>query len=635
MKYISSRIVFYSVIYVLIILLIFFVQFKKGVSYRYKNEHFEASCRVFTNEQKQKEVLLPVRISSNGLLIFITAEDPIKFKMKDGKIQSSKILSYKQEDKSFSLILSDGVVLSFATNDKHLPIKQLTLQSLSITCQLSNKVEEVYVPYKLTQRARIERQGDALLVQYKGRSFSFSKEQAGLLASKDEKPFIAFSKSSSSLYWQEKIQEDENEIDNVLSLPLASRETYQKNFSQFREHLFLTLEKSIKEERANEDIVVAVFSEYIRKNSYQKALSLYPASVLPKNTRNLRIAHFYGNLIESYEREERQNEQLIALISARLSKHDANDSESSTSTEGISYTVDTQTSIFAHSIWQRRNLFTFLFNRERYDLISYLFDVAWNEVSKEGEVSLYELANILQFCMEYRTKRRGEKDCDALQKKCEMLIYRHLFVINDKLYISVTKDEIDTFATFHLANILIRYAEMHANTSFQKIGYLLFNSLYSFTDKPSSFPATFRVQKEGKKKGLMARDAKIILAESLHQIFFADSQFVSHEVKLHPPNDSPNEEPLFASTIANDVKIRKINNKVFLEFYFQKGALHYAVVEGIEPFTNVRIYETLGYKTDTRFEKYDVAGYVYDKEKKRLYLKVDNRSEKEVIELIY
>ena len=613
MKYISSRIAFYSLLYLLVILLIFFLQFKKGASYHYKNEHLQVSGRIFTNEQKQKELLLPINITSNGLLISITAESPIIFKGKDGKIQNAKILSFKEEKNKFSLLLSDGIVLSFARNDKFIPSDQLTYESLYITCEFSKKVQEVHVPYKLTQRARIERQKDAILVQYKGRSFTFSKEQAGLFGHEESKPFIAFSKKSPSIYYQEQRYEQSNELENVMHSHFASRELYQKNLAHFRELFLLSLEKSMKDGKGEEEGIVALFSEYIRKNSYPKALSLYPSSILPKNKRTLRSSLFYGNLIESYENAEKQNEKLLALISSRVNRQDA--------------------SIFAHPSWERQNLFSFLLNRGRADLIDPLFELA--EKAVINEVSLYEIANILQFCIEYKSSRLFEKDCASLQKKCEAWIYRHLFAIEEKLYVSSDNEKIDTFATFYLATILIRYAEFEASEELGKIGCLLFNSLFTFTDNPSSFPAIFRIR-EGKKKGLIATDAKIISPATLYATFFVHALLSCHEVRLELKDVvASNGKKMFATTIASDIKMRKEKNSIFLEFYFQKGAMHYAVVEGIEPFTNIRIYETLGYKTDIRFEKYDVAGYVYDKENKRLYLKVDNRSEKEVIELIY
>ena len=620
MKYISSRIAFYSLVYVLIIFLIFFAQFKKGASYRYNNAHLQVSCRIFTNEKKQREVLLPLNITSNGLLISITAEEPIKFKMQDGNIRNTEILSYVEKENEFLLLLNDGVSLSFARNDKFLPSRQLTCESLYITCNFSKRVQEVYLPYKLTQRARIKRQGNAILVQYKGRSFAFSKEQTGLLGREESSPFIAFSKKSPSIYYQEQVQEEGDDIRNMLHSTFASGELYQKNLSHFRELAQPFFEKCIKEKRHNEDIVASLFSEYIRNSSYQNALSLYPSSILSKDKRSLKTALFYGNLIENYEKSKKQQDRLLDFIS-------------SLSTGKLK---DKSSSIFAHPSWKKQNLFNFLLNRGRRDLIEFLFEECEEAIANEGTLSLYELANILQFCKEYKASALFEKNTEYLQKKCESSIYSHIFAIDDKLYVSKEKDKIDTFSTFYLAVVLIRYAELGSNEELKKIGYLLFNSLYAFTDNPSSFPSVFRIKADGKKKGLMATDAKIIPPEALYEIFFLHSSLFTHEVRLNSKNDPLlRGSSIFATTIAHDVKMRKTNGSLFLEFYFQKDSMHYAVVEGIESFVNVRIYEKLGYKTDTRFEKYDVAGYVYDKEKKRLYLKVDNRSEKEVIELIY
>ena len=101
MKHISSRIIGYFLLYILILFTIFFLQFKKGSPLTYEAQHFRVSARYFINERNQRELLLPLYITSNGLLIFIAEQNPIKAMYEDGTIREIKISSYDIKNSSF------------------------------------------------------------------------------------------------------------------------------------------------------------------------------------------------------------------------------------------------------------------------------------------------------------------------------------------------------------------------------------------------------------------------------------------------------------------------------------------------------------------------------------------------------
>jgi hypothetical protein len=73
---------------------------------------------------------------------------------------------------------------------------------------------------------------------------------------------------------------------------------------------------------------------------------------------------------------------------------------------------------------------------------------------------------------------------------------------------------------------------------------------------------------------------------------------------------------------------------VTLEIDFPADAGHYAIVKGVEPFGAIEIYG-MGFRSDPKFEIYNSSGYVYDEDKKTLYLKVFHKTPRESVRLTY
>ncbi len=92
---------------------------------------------------------------------------------------------------------------------------------------------------------------------------------------------------------------------------------------------------------------------------------------------------------------------------------------------------------------------------------------------------------------------------------------------------------------------------------------------------------------------------------------------------------------VWAWTIAR--KISYVNDNagtVTLTVDFPLSYTHYIIVNGIEPFRSIYIYD-MAFRTDPRFETYNSSGYVYQKDTGTLLLKSRHKSQLEDIRLIY
>jgi hypothetical protein len=602
MKHISSRIVAFSLLYVLILFFIFFIQFKKGIPFYYESSHLNVFGRYFVNKDEKQELLLPLHITSNGLAIFITEQNPCKAKYEDDSISEVKIASYSIKDSVFSLVFENGAILNFTTNDRLIKNTDDKIEALNISCKLKKGIKELYIPYKLTQNARLEKNGDNFFVQYKNKSFTFSKLQNTTMG-QENSPFISFSKNDTFISYHTHLTRESLKLENMLANNMASREKYESNLSECLDIFLKSLENQIRSRRHSEKTLVSLIAENAKRGFFNETIENYPISILPKNKRTLLSSIYYGNIIESYRIKMIEDEEEIKTINAELNNK-------------------------SYSLFEHSSLIPFLTNRGRYDLIAEILDFI--ETIDEKNMTALQLANILRLSIDYKNMYEDERNIESITKKCEKALLEKLFAIDDMLYIYTRENTIDSLDTFSIAKILIDYGDEFGNELFKGTGCLLFNSLYSFTQDPSFFPSSFTVkQNENKKEGLMASDTLIIGADILYNVFFPENTWYTHEIPItHEKNND-----IFALTCAKDVRVRKSSKNIMsFDFTSQSGVSHYVVLQGIEKFSDIKIHD-IHFRTDPHFETYNSSGYVYNQDTKTLYLKLKHKKEVETVEL--
>jgi len=605
MRHISSRIASYTLLYVLLFFFIFFIQFRKGTHFSYDSSHLSISGRFFVNEQKEKELLLPLHITSNGLLIFITAEEPIRAVMQDDSIKNLTLLSYEIKDAKISLLCDNDVSFVFATSGDDQQNKEDSLASLYITCNVPSRIKEVRLPYSLTQNARIKKEGRNIFVQYQNKSFEFSRLQNGLIGQEDSLPFISFSQESSSIYYHERIGRAKLDIESMLSSSFASEEMYQKNKNALHDFTMQSLEKKTRERKHTEKTLVALFAEHGRRGLYQSAKNKYPLSLLQKKERTHLSSTFYGNIIENYKMKEAYDEGELSKIRSKLHSRDL-------------------------SLFETPRLFQFLLYRGEDEILNSVIDFA--DGVDETTLNALEVANMLHLFLDYKDAKIQGKDLSHLAKRCEKEILARLFSIGDKAYISTRDGNIESLSTFCISNALIRYGKSEGSDVCQAMGYLLFNSLYSFVEEPTSFPSLFRIKNEEDEIDIIASDKGVLGLEDLYSTLFPSETWYTHESYFFNSDSLK----MYAITIAKDIKVKhKRSDSLALEFSFEKGETHHLAIVGVPAFRNIKIDDIMGYKTDPRFESYNASGYVYDKESKTLYLKLKHNKEKEIVEFFY
>ena len=600
MKHKSSRMIALTISYILIIFGIFVIQFTIGKTFYYTIGAMTVSGRDEVDETGNRTPLLPLHIVSNGLDFYITDQTPLTAKTSNNEDITLKVLEYKKNEDSFSVVCSNGVLIDFNSYLSE------TIATVRISVSMPSEIETVYFPWKLTQSARLERQDGQIFLRYGKDRFIF-RGGYGFGNSDDtsELPHLILSSSKKTAIYETYVQSENLDFDSIFRLPIATEEKYNKTKQLFREKALDYFSSVILSRNYNEELLTAYIAEKAFKGEYEKALVYAPASLLPKEKRTYISTTFYGNLAKN-------DKSLAAYHKKKLS--------------GIELGIArAETSVF-----DRESLIPFLINNSKANLISALEKMASN--AKQEDLDYFRSSGLLEAAMDYAFYFPNKQNIFMENsEKYENVLKDSLISIDNGLYISSDKKTIDTEKTLQAASILIRYGNSYPDKdSWRAVGQALYSSIFSLGGNSSSLPASFDIQGDkAKKLGLMANDALILHAEKLYPAAIKDNPHYPHEESL-----ALKAEPgIWTWTSAHDINVLKNDAKIFsFRISAKTGDTHYMIIRGIRPFYRIQIYG-IDFRTDPRFEIYNSSGYVYDDRTRTLLLKMKHKKDDEDIVL--
>ena len=600
MKHKSSRMIALTISYILIIFGIFVIQFTIGKTFYYTIGAMTVSGRDEVDETGNRTPLLPLHIVSNGLDFYITDQTPLTAKTSNNEDITLKVLEYKKNEDSFSVVCSNGVLIDFNSYLSE------TIATVRISVSMPSEIETVYFPWKLTQSARLERQDGQIFLRYGKDRFIFRGGHGfGNSDDTSELPHLILSSSKKTAIYETYVQSESLDFDSIFRLPIATEEEYNKTKQLFRENALEYFSNVISSRNYNEELLTAYIAEKTFNGEYAKALVYAPASLLPKEKRTYISTTFYGNLAQN-------DKSLAAYHKKKLS--------------GIELGIArAETSVF-----DRVSLIPFLINNSRVNLISALEKMASN--AKQEDLNSFLAAGLLEAAMDYAFYFPNKQNIFMENsEKYENVLKDSLISIDNGLYISSDKKTIDTEKTLQAASILIRYGNSYPDKdSWKAVGQALYSSIFSLGGNSSSLPASFDIQGDkAKKLGLMANDALILHAEKLYPVAIKDNPHYPHEESL-----ALKAEPgIWAWTSAHDINVLKNDAKIFsFRISAKTGDTHYMIIRGIRPFYRIQVYG-IDFRSDPRFEIYNSSGYVYDERTRTLLLKIKHKKDDEDIVL--
>ena len=189
----------------------------------------------------------------------------------------------------------------------------------------------------------------------------------------------------------------------------------------------------------------------------------------------------------------------------------------------------------------------------------------------------------------------------------ELVIIEKACSIKDDIFsFSVDEIEVSPLDYAKTGNALIRYGEIIGNPDISAVGRLMFNIGISKLN-PSDVESF----------------------ATIYPLAARENKFYPHLVIL----EETAEAPIWAWTAAQSMTMTTdADNTSTISLDFPQGDSHYVIINGVEPFKTIEIYE-LSFRTDHRFETYNSSGYVYDSKTNTLFLKYRHKSGTEIVKL--
>lgn len=600
MKRTIARTALLLVLYAVIIFGIFVLQFTKGETFSSLIGIMTVSGRYDISTSKTSVPLLPVHIVANGIDFYISEQDmPTATTIHEETI-SLKVLAYEINEDSFVIRCSEQTAFSFISE------KRGDTDIITITATMPETLTSVGIPWKLTQNARIERVNNEMRVHNGNRQFAFvgtfEFESRDLSSST---VYACFSHDTPHVSYKTYVKPQGLQIDQIISHPNATAEACHAAEDQFAAAALQSFKTEFRSRKYDEDVVAAYIAEMARRSMYRAALENIPLRVLPKSERSFLTAPFYGNVQQTYTalltRERKKRDRLAKLISEKKIE-----------------------------CFEVYGLLPYLMSRGSgvmvADLQEMITTLDFTELTPSAAVGILEI--ITDFPVYFPQEKNP---FEKVQETCERKIMDALFLLDDGLFFSSDKENVDTTTTLQAACILTRYGQAVDALAWEKIGRLLYTSIFKFAGNSAYLPVSFKITKQDTTiNGLVIADTGVLPPERLYPYALPKNTYYPHAWSLNPEQMPAT----WAWTAARSVTITRPKPQLLaIETEFFVGATHYLILRGIPPFRRIEIHN-LDFRTDPRFEKYDSSGYVYNAGTKTLYLKLKHRVEKERI-LLY
>lgn len=600
-KYLSSRILVLTALYVCIIFGIFALQFTNGNAFSLSIGSMMVSGTMDTSVPGSQRLLLPLHIGVNGIDFFLDEENQLKAYTYDNNAIPLKVTGVTKDAVSYSIHFTEKVSISFTSE------KRANEDIVTVLAEIPSKFQKVVFPYKMTRSARIEKKDSLTLINTGKRQFMFTGAALESVSGNVVRS-LPILRSSPVVYYQTYIPAKGLLLEDLLSLPFASEAAYNRSVEQFAANALATFKDLVTAGTFSEPVVEAYIAEMGRIGMYRAAIEAIPDIYRNGSGRTWQTNTFLDNLektnisLVAKEREDR------TVLSRKLTENNPSSFEFPSL---IPYLVDRGSSVLLKDVSR----------------IASVIDMA--------SVSSRQAAGILEAVMDYAIFfPTAENVLLPLADSCERKLKASLVRIQNNLYISDDGKTINTLESLQIAPILIRYGTLNGQKSVWKAaGQILVSSLVSFTGGKAVLPAKFALaggESNGMPTGITAKPEMMLEPSLVYPVIVTNNTWYPHALSL-AQQAGPG---VWAWTSAQSVKMtRSADNIIKITTQFSQGETHYMVVRGIKPFYRILIYG-IDFRTDARFESYNSSGYVYNEQTETLFLKMRHKAEFEDV-LIY
>jgi hypothetical protein len=380
--------------------------------------------------------------------------------------------------------------------------------------------------------------------------------------------------------------------------------------NRWREQLFAAWSQTPTASLNDEELITAYIAEAARRGRYREAVSRVPRSFLEGSRRTYVSSAFLGGMtqaLRSFTSAERERSARLAA----LRRGDA-----------VSFLVESRA---LAGDYRRTELFAGAL--EALPALGLSSGEAPPEFPGEGLFPARpELATAaLEFRADWQEDASARRDpsenpFDRLALAALDFVALHLRIDgNGQWVLLFTGDQADTELNFRLGQALDRYGSGAGREDWAALGRSLMLSVLNLTDAAGTLPRTLGPL------GAPAEEPRLSAA-----------RFYS---RLAPENyprleSLPGPGSAILVWAATQTAAAWDGNVLDIAVRFPAGDTHYLIIRGLRPFTQIQIYG-VDYRSDAQFERYDSAGWVYDRAEQALLVKMRHRSPEEHIRVLY
>lgn len=605
-KYILKRALALLVLYLIIILAIFALQFQSESVLTINAGPLRISlAETQTSDGTQTTLKNQFSTSYKGIVLSCSETEPVMCINTENSNIPLVLQSWQQVSPQIcTLIFSEGIKLIFsvqgtAENEKFSvqAILPETVQAISLPFKPAGgfSIEQKSVPIKTdtdenTEEKNTEEQ-QLILFSSKNTVFSYSGPQL-------QDSVIHFDQQNTLAELVSYIPpepepepppppEPEPEPvlsgwDDISSLSLASASTYRQVINQLEQSITQAATARTVSLQGEQTIVttVAVMTRQGRQN---QAFSLVPTNFKNDSKRTYVSAPFFGNIMQLDRTLTTADNTFENMIRTAVSRGSL---DLFTSRTLVPYLLrqplSGKTPLSVFSILSQQKTFA----PDIFQAAGILF--TYSELRRAGSAFADRMTDYLEHSLE------------IIKQSCS--------IENSRVVIKNNGQDIQLLEAAQIASALIQYGNATSIPQITVNGYAIINSYL-----PSVSQLDFNTW------------------IALYNILVTDNPYMPRIQII----STDNEQPIWTWSCAANISYSKAaNGDITMTVDYLPTGSHYMAIKNIEPFYRIEMYN-LNYRSDPHFEIYDASGYVYDRQTKTLYLKVRHKTQKEVIRLIY
>lgn len=559
------------VIYAVLIVGIFVLQFKNDSIISEKLGSLHVTLLESVSEDNNVSLKNKFNVMFNGLSFSANDDEPVRAVVNNEERPISLKTWKKLSPLSCELDFANDIKIIFSVSDDS------PRAYLSAEAKLPYNVSKVIVPYGFGVGTTITDQADNKV------QVSSKKNAWELNAPKLGKETITLTSRENVISYSYFDKTRSFSFDDAISLDNASETAYINSIENLKSNLI-----SAFSQVQNDSVVVAeqeavsYVAAMAEKGSYNEALDVVPQSFKRSALRTFLSAPYFDTLA-------RVNEPLQAQLN----------------TYGEMIARANESSSF--DVFNVRFIADYMCMHPGAESVRKLLGrVAAADLS---ECSVQQVTGILSVYDELEAKNPELANVLApAAVKCVEKIQASTALDENRITIAEKGTFLSVIQAVQAGDALYRYGNIVHNPGFVAGGRLIINSYLKDS-------ASFDLRTLGE----------------LYPVVVHNNRFYPHFEVLAFNNG----RAVWAWTCAESVNYQNDNQgTITLNIDFPLSYTHYMIVNGIEPFQQIYIYD-MAFRTDYRFETYNSSGYVYQNDTKSLLLKSRHKSQVEQIRLVY